>query len=408
MDSSEEPTQITKPLQVLLVDDDDLFLDFTNYELSQLGCTVTAVDKPELALEILRDRDFDAVITDWQMPVIDGIELVRRARQQGSSDKFRYVVLTTARAEPWTARAALEAGADDVLFKPLDRLQLELTIASVRRAVGFQRRLQRRNRHLVSANRRTREAYRRIEADIAAAAALHRSLLPVALAQDRVEFAWSYMPAQSLGGDTIGLVTLKSGATLFFVADVRGHGVPAALASFHVHHRLIQLSPEDPQSLVDAINQLNDEMAAQPDNTYCTLLCGLMNPERCEGWIIRAGHPQPLLVADSSVKELGFEGNFPLGWFPDVTYNAQPFTLPRDSCILIYSDGVTDCTDAEGEPLQTDGLKRLVRQAGSASPSTLVAHVEAELKLRCGRRGFEDDVSILGLKCCKFEENCID
>lgn len=406
MGSSAAPTQIIKPLQVLLVDDDDLFLAVTEYELTELGCAVTAVGSPELALEILRDRDFDAVITDWQMPVMDGIELVRRARQQGSSDKFRYVVLTTARPEAGTVRAALEAGADGVLFKPLDRLQLELTIASIRRTVGFQRRLQRRNHHLANANRRTREAYLRIKADISAAAALHRSLLPRPQPHDRVDFDWSYMPAQSLGGDTIGLVTLKSGATLFFVADVRGHGVPASLASFHVHHRLIQLSPEDPQALVAAINQLNDEISEQPDDTYCTLLCGLVNPECTGGWVIRAGHPQPLLVTSKSVTVLEVEGNFPLGWFPGQNYSAQSFALPHGSCLLIYSDGVTECTDIGGAPVDGAGLKKLIKEAGTATPTTLIAHLEAELLARRGRSGFEDDVSILGLSRRQFEENC--
>lgn len=395
--SSGEPKRIAQPLQVLLVDDDDLFLDFTTYELTGLGCAVTTVGSAEQALEILRGRDFDAIITDWQMPVMDGIELVRRAREQGSRDKFRYVVLTTARAGPDTARAALQAGADDVLFKPLDRLQLELTIGSIRRTVGLQRRLHRHNRHLANAHRRTREAFRRVEADISAAAALHRGLLPQPGPHDRVDFAWSYMPAQSLGGDTIGLVTLKSGATLFFVADVRGHGVPAALASFHVHHRLIQLSPETPQALRDAIDLLNDEIAGQPDDTYCTLLCGLVDPDGTGGWIIRAGHPQPLAVADGCVEPLDLEGNFPLGWFSGVTYVAQPFVLPREGCILIYSDGATDCTDSAGAALGCEGWEQLVKEGDEGNLGAMIAHLEAGLKGRCGRRGFDDDVSILAL-----------
>ena len=392
-----EPKQLTRPLQVLLVDDDDIFLDVTAYELSRLGCEVLAVDQPEIALEILRERDFDAVITDWQMPVIDGIELVRRARQDGGEDKFRYVVLTTARAQPETARAALEAGADDVLFKPLDPLQLELTIASIRRTVGLQRRLERHNRHLTSAHRRTREAYRRIEADIEAAATLHRGLLPRPQEHDRIDFAWSYMPAQSLGGDSIGVITLRSGATLFFVIDVRGHGVPAALASFHVHHRLVQLSPETPDDLVEAIATLNNEMAGQPDDTYCTLLCGLVNPQGSGGWMVRAGHPQPLVVKDGTVTNLQLDGSFPLGWFADLDYVAEAFSFPAEGVLVVYSDGVTDCVDSDGVPLEFEGLQAMFGSQRASGLHALVHHLETQLRTRCGRRGFEDDISILAL-----------
>lgn len=383
------------PLEVLLVDDDELFLDITAFELGQLGCSVTAASDPEDALRILRERDFDAVITDWQMPVIDGIELVRRAREDIGPDRFRYVVLTTARAEASTARAALEAGADDVLFKPLDRLQLELAVASVRRTVTLQRRLQRHNRHLTTAHRKTREAYRRIEADVAAAAALHRGLLPRAQPADRVDFAWSYMPASNLGGDSIGLVTLRSGATLFFVVDVRGHGVPAALASFHVHHRLIQLSPESGEDLTMAIGQLNDEMVGQPGDTYCTLLCGVISPDGKTAEIVRAGHPQPILLGGEAAITLDIDGSFPLGWFSGTDFAAQTVALPTGGCIAIYSDGVTDCTDEAGLSLGPEGLEALLAEAPVDDLSGLITKVEARMHTLRGRREFEDDVSLL-------------
>lgn len=393
--TSVQPASIARPLEVLLVDDDEIFLAFTAYELEQLGCAVTPVDDPEEALRILRERDFDAVITDWQMPVIDGIELVRRAREDIGPDRFRYVVLTTARAEASTARAALVAGADDVLFKPLDRLQLELTVASVRRTVSLQRRLHRHNRHLVTAHRKTREAYRRIEADIAAAAALHRGLLPRAQSTDRVDFAWSYMPASNLGGDSIGLVTLRNGATLFFVIDVRGHGIPAALASFHVHHRLIQLSPENAGDLTRAIGQLNDEMAGQPGDTYCTLLCGIIAPNGRTAEIVRAGHPQPMILSGRTVATLDIQGNFPLGWFSGTHFSTQTVALVSDACLAIYSDGITDCTDEAGNFLGTDGLETLLAQGGGEDLPGLISRVEARMHALRGRREFEDDVSML-------------
>lgn len=393
--NSYHPASIVRPLEVLLVDDDEIFLDFTAYELEQLGCAVTPVNDPEAALRILRERDFDAVITDWQMPVIDGIELVRRAREDIGPDRFRYVVLTTARADASTARAALVAGADDVLFKPLDRLQLELTVASVRRTVALQRRLRRHNRHLVTAHRKTREAYRRIEADIEAAATLHRGLLPRAQPTDRVEFAWSYMPASNIGGDSVGLVTLRSGATLFFVIDVRGHGIPAALASFHVHHRLIQLSPENAGDLTSAIGQLNDEMAGQPGDTYCTLLCGIIAPDGWTADIVRAGHPQPMMLDAGAVATLDIQGSFPLGWFPGIDFTAQTIALAPEACLAVYSDGVTDCTDEAGVSLGTGGLEALLAQFTGGDLQELISRVEAQMHAQRGRREFDDDVSML-------------
>lgn len=392
------PIRIARPLEVLLVDDDDLFLDLTALELGRLGCEVHGVGDAQEALDLLATRDFDAIITDWQMPGMDGIELVRRVRSAGSADRFRYVVLSTARADPDTAQAALDAGADDVLFKPLNRLQVELTIASIKRTVELQRRLHRHNRHLKSAHQRTREAFRRIEADIAAAARLHRGLLPVPGDRDRFDFAWSYHPASNLGGDSLGLVTLRNGATLFFVVDVRGHGVPASLASFHVHHRLIQLAPETPQALETAIAQLNDEMVRQPEETYCTLICGLLDAEGQRGHLVRAGHPQPIIVHDGRVAEVTLAGGFPLGWFEGQALVAEPIDLPDDATLVLYSDGLTESLDTNGAPLEVPGLIRLLETGGAVSPSARIARLESHLRTLQPRGGFEDDVSVLALR----------
>lgn len=392
------PLRIARPLEVLLVDDDDLFLDLTSLELGRLGCEVHGVTDAQQALDLLSRREFDAIVTDWQMPGIDGIELVRRVRKAGSADRFRYVVLTTARADPDTARAALEAGADDVLFKPLDRLQVELTIASIKRTVELQRRLHRHNRHLKSAHQRTREAFRRIEADIEAAARLHRGLLPMPTARDRFDFAWSYLPASNLGGDSLGLVTLRNGATLFFLIDVRGHGVPASLASFHVHHRLIQLSPETPQALETAIAQLNDEIVNQPEETYCTLICGLFDAEGRKGHMVRAGHPQPIVVHEGAAVETKISGGFPLGWFAGQRFVAEPIELPDEATLLVYSDGLTDCVDIDGAPLGHAGLQRALQGNVGDRPVEKIARLESYLRRLQPRSGFDDDVSVLALR----------
>lgn len=392
------PVRIARPLEVLLVDDDDLFLDLTALELGRLGCEVHGVTDAQQALDLLSRRDFDAIVTDWQMPGIDGIELVRRVRKAGSSERFRYVVLTTARADPDTARAALEAGADDLLFKPLDGLQVELTIASIKRTVELQRRLHRHNRHLQSAHQRTREAFRRIEADIAAAAQLHRGLLPVPSERDRFDFAWSYLPASNLGGDSLGLVTLRNGATLFFLIDVRGHGVPASLASFHVHHRLIQLAPETPQALETAIAQLNQEMVGQPEETYCTLIGGLLDADGGRGHFVRAGHPQPIMVCEGRAQEVTLVGGFPLGWFENQTFVAEPIQLPDDATLLVYSDGLTECLDTDGAPLELTGLQNLLEEGDRNTPQAKIATLENRLRALQPRGGFEDDVSVLALR----------
>jgi sigma-B regulation protein RsbU (phosphoserine phosphatase) len=400
-----QPTRIARPIEVLLVDDDDLFLDFTAWELQRLGCQVTVAGSAERGLALLAEREFDAVITDWQMPGVDGLELVARGRAMTARDGFCYFVLTTAAATSQTVAQALRAGVDDVLLKPLEAIRLELLIASVRRTVALHRRVRRHNRHLATAHRRTREAYRRVEADLEAAATLHRNLLPRREPEDRVDFGWIYHPAQSLGGDTIGLATGRNGTTLFFVADVRGHGVPAALASFHVHHRLIQLAPERPDELEKAVATLNRELLAQPGDNYVTLICGLLDPSTSGGWLLRAGHPLPMLIDGSGAHPFEVGGGFALGWFDDARFRAQPFAMPEDARLVLYSDGLTDCADRDGNELGTSGLQDLLDRTAGGTLGAMKAGIELAIRQRSGNQGLVDDISMLMLqRRCKENE----
>ncbi|OHC93090.1 MAG: hypothetical protein A3H25_13900 [Sphingomonadales bacterium RIFCSPLOWO2_12_FULL_63_15] len=387
-----------RPLNVLLVDDDDLFLEYLTWELETLNCTAQCAMDAEQALTLLQDNVFDMVVTDWQMPGMDGIALVERIRALHGRDRFLHVVMTTAGGDSHTIRHALNAGVDDFLFKPLDRIQLELAMASARRNVAIHYRLQRRNHHLAAANARTREAYRRVQADLDAAAALHRRLLPDQDSHGPLQVAWTYRPAQHISGDTIGLIPLRNGAHLFFLADVQGHGVPAALASFHIHHRLSQLAPDTPAALSQAISDLNREIEGQQSESYATLICGLLFPQSGEGWIICAGHLPPFIMHLDDVAPMVLEGAFPLGWFPDADFDPMPFQLPPGDRLILYSDGVTECCDAQGTMLEQSGLRVLLAAAKSYPIDQMVQQIDAALRTRHGPAGLEDDISLLALE----------
>ena len=107
-----------RSLSILAVDDDDLFLDYLTWELETLNASVTAVTDPDRALALLAEGAFDMFVTDWQMPGTDGIALVEQVRARHGGDTFLHVVMTTARGDSSTVRAALEAEGAVFLFKP--------------------------------------------------------------------------------------------------------------------------------------------------------------------------------------------------------------------------------------------------------------------------------------------------
>ncbi|WP_404477607.1 PP2C family protein-serine/threonine phosphatase [Novosphingobium sp. BL-52-GroH] len=386
------------PLRVLVVDDDPLLLEVVAIQLEMLGCEVASADGGERGLSALESAEVDLLVTDWQMPGVDGMEVVRRARAARAGEGYLHIVMMTARGDEQTMRAALEAGVDDFLEKPVQPIALEIAVASALRNRLLHRRLERRNNLLSTAHGRTREALDRIRADLAAATALHERLLPPEGRIGALALSRMYRPAAVLGGDSIGASLLPDGSVLFFVIDVRGHGVPAALDSFHLHHRLKQMRPATPVALGNALATVNEEIAAREDDSYATIACGLLSPEREEGWICCAGHPSPILLIDGEVNMLEDGRSMPAGWFSGTEFAPARFAFPRGARLMLYSDGVTESTDEAGEEFGLDRLSALMARTRPMPLAQAVQDIERGLTSRRLGAGFEDDISLLAFE----------
>jgi sigma-B regulation protein RsbU (phosphoserine phosphatase) len=387
---------LDQPLRVLIAEDDELLAEYLAMEISALGSVVEVAADGQAALQLLQQHDFDVLITDWMMPHVDGIELVRRVRESGAAEAYLHIIMMTARGEERGIRAALEAGADDFLYKPFDRIQIELGIASARRVVQLQRRLKRRNRHLAAANERTRVAYKRIKADLDAAAAMQRRLLPDPRLEGPLRFGWAFQPSLDIGGDSLGVVDLPNGRILFFIIDISGHGIPAALNSFAIHNRLVQLAPGEPEGLAAAAAMINEELAARPGETYFTAIFGLAEPSGERVWLLRAGHPMPLLCRRASAPCYLEEGGLPLGMLPDLRHEISEIALQPGDRLLLYTDGVTDCADHGCMDQETLADFCLGHQ--DAPLQSFAMSLEARLAIMRGGKPPEDDISIFVLE----------
>lgn len=392
-------------LSVLVVDDDPLIGDFIALNLEGLGCEVMVVADGAAALDVLADEDIHLLVTDWQMPGLDGMELVRRVRNDRANAGFLHIAMMTAREDSSVIRTAMESGVDDFLYKPVQPIQLEMAVESARRNRVLHRRLERRNSLLTAAHRRARDALDRVRADLDAATALHERLLPANGRAGALELAHLYTPAAMLGGDSIGFSQLREGGALFFLIDVQGHGVPAALDSFHLHHRLKQLRPTRPENLGQALTIINREILDRGDDSYATISFGLLLPEWEEGWLVSAGHPPPLLVTANGSQFLEGGRSLPVGWFDNGVYEATRFEFPKGARLVLYSDGVTDCADTRGELYGVERLEATVLGHAMAPIGDVVQALQRDLVARRSRTGFEDDISLLVIENVGLEKD---
>src|SRR5262249_12895856 len=126
-------------MRVMVVEDSHVSRLILERSVAALGHEVIAADDGVRAWELFGSAAVDVVISDWMMPNLDGLELCRRIR--GTGGPYTYVIVLTALAEKRHMVTAMEAGADDFLVKPLDRLALQASLIAAARVTALHREL---------------------------------------------------------------------------------------------------------------------------------------------------------------------------------------------------------------------------------------------------------------------------
>ena len=133
-------------MHILIADDDPGTRLTVCAAVERLGHRCTVTEDGESAWRAYQADPPDAVITDWQMPGMDGTALVQAIRGQGDGN-YSYVMVLTGVADEESARATMEAGADDLLLKPLEPAQLERKLIAAERVTTMHRRMHEDARH---------------------------------------------------------------------------------------------------------------------------------------------------------------------------------------------------------------------------------------------------------------------
>jgi diguanylate cyclase (GGDEF)-like protein len=137
------------PLRLLIVDDDAPARTALRRLLSDLGYDCHAAGDARDALEAHRSRPFDIVLSDWNMPGMDGIELCNVVRRTDEGRRHTHFILMTARPNRPLLVEGLRRGADDFITKPIDMDELEARLLAAQRVIRLHRSLARKNRSLL-------------------------------------------------------------------------------------------------------------------------------------------------------------------------------------------------------------------------------------------------------------------
>jgi serine phosphatase RsbU (regulator of sigma subunit)/transcriptional regulator with GAF, ATPase, and Fis domain len=147
--------------------------------------------------------------------------------------------------------------------------------------------------------------------------------------------------AARVGGDFYDLVSLGPGKLMVIVGDVCGKSLAAAAQSAVVRYMLRAYAAES--SPGEALSRLNTAVITQtPNQPFVTLVVAYVDVARHMFEYACAGHPRPLVLAGTGEFPMPGEGNVPVGIFRGATYPTNRAVLPDDSCVVLYTDGITE------------------------------------------------------------------
>ncbi len=387
-------SQDNKPHHILVVDDEPdlerLVRQRMRREVRKGKYSLDFAQNGVEALEKLKANDqFDMVLSDINMPRMDGLTLLDQIRKV---DPDLRAVIVSAYGDMKNIRTAMNRGAFDFVTKPIDfddlRVTIERTLSNLeewRQALAFRDRLV------------------KIENELNLARKMQGSILPKEFPSDGNYSLYASMePVQAVGGDFYDVIDLDGGRMGVTIADVSGKGIPAAL--FMMSSRtLLKGSAIGMGSPNDTLNEANDILCTEnTELMFVTVLHARYNPESGRFSYASGGHDAPLLVRANGETMLAprAEG-IALGVMSDFKFEAEEIILHPGDTVILYTDGVTEAKNSDDEMFGVKRLQGLFEGAAPASAREAIEQVFQGVRDFAGTAEQFDDITCLALRRSK-------
>jgi serine phosphatase RsbU (regulator of sigma subunit) len=234
-----------------------------------------------------------------------------------------------------------------------------------------------------------------VQRELETARRIQLSLLPRQIPKHAdLDIAVRFVPMTAVAGDIYDFVQLGPSCLGILVADVSGHGIPAALVASMVKVAFSAQADhaDDPARVLASMNQI---LCRHLEHAYVTAVYAVVNTDRQTITIANAGHPPALLRRRDETSPVEHEHGVMLGFFPDAVYTSTevaPFA-PGDR-LLLYSDGVLEARNRAGEFFDGD---RVARWLSGVEDTTAEQSAEAALGqlTQWTGGGFDDDVTFV-------------
>ena len=384
------------PVKILSVDDEiDLELLLTQYFRRQIRKGEYEFKFAHNGLEaltmLLKEKDFDIILSDINMPEMDGLTLLTKINEM--QNPALKCIMVSAYGDMGNIRQAMNNGAFDFATKPIDLDDLSVTIEKAIEQIRYIKTMQQEHTQLES-----------IKGDLAVAREIQQAILPRIFPPfpenaHQLDIAASMNAAKDGGGDFYDFFRIDDERIGFVIADVSGKGVPAAIF-MAVSRTLIRATGIRGVSAAECMTYSNNLLAKESVNCmFVTVFYGIYNIKTGEVTYTNASHNPPYLMkANGSIKSLGNSKNIALGVMEDIPFTEETLQLEPGETLLMYTDGVTEATDKEEKEYGEARLEALLKQSTQADCQQIIDKVKADVKAFVGEAEQSDDITLLALK----------
>lgn len=347
------------PVEILVVDDEpDLQLLIRQKFRKRLRAGEWSFSFAHNGFEALEKinegNDFSLILTDINMPGMDGLTLLDRLSEIDGT--FKSIVIS-AYGDMSNIRTAMNRGAFDFVTKPVDFEDLEITIDKTLKEVeAFRTALA------------SQDALRSIQKELAVAARIQEAFIPKRqLETDRFKIQAFLEPANEVGGDFFDFFRLDAHRLGVAIGDVSGKGVSAALF-MAITKTLLKAIAMDGRPTDECLTYVNRLLFPQSlPEVFVTCCYGIMDAQAGTFEYTTAGHFPPYAIrADGNVALLPQTRSLALCMKKDFTFTSNTIKLSPGDSVFMYTDGLSEATRADGEHFEEERIERALYEAGQA------------------------------------------
>ena len=349
---------------------------------------VFALNGVEALARIIEFPEIGIVLSDINMPEMDGLTLLTRLREL--KNPGLKTVIVSAYGDMDNIRTAMNRGAFDFITKPVNFEDLEITINKTLEEINLIRRSMEEHDELVS-----------IQQDLNTAREIQQAILPKVFPPfpDKTSFDVfaSMVAAREVGGDFYDFFMIDSNRLGFVIGDVSGKGVPAAIF-MAVSRTLIRATGLKGISASECLAYVNNLLCKESvSSMFVTVFYGILNTSTGEVDYVNAGHNPPYVVTETGIRKVEMTGGIILGILEDLQFKSGLIKLNPGEKLFLYTDGVTEAFNAREEAFGEDRLEDFLNSRKLSPISEMVTGAFGEVNNFSSGVPQSDDVTILSI-----------